>query len=79
MNKSLVILIVLAVIVLVLLSPALAPQRAEASGPVCPAPGGGYPGALNMAHDPTMLQIMQDHTAPQGDDGMGRAVTNTSC
>lgn len=78
MKASLVILIVLIALVLVLLAPSLA-LTAEACGPVCPAPGGGQAGALNMIHDPTMGATMEEHTAPQGDAGMVRAVTNTAC
>lgn len=77
-KKELAILIVLAALVLVLVAPSLAVQPAEAAG-VCPAPGTGLAGALNMAHDATMLETMADHTAPQGDAGMVRAVTNTAC
>ncbi len=79
MNKSLVFVIVLTALVVALLALALAPAPALAAGPVCPAPGTGLPGALNMIADPTMKQIMDDHTAWQGDAGMARAVTNTYC
>ncbi len=56
----------------------LAPHPVKAAG-VCPAPGGGYPGALNMAHDAKMLDTMIAHVPPQGWAGMGTAVNNTSC
>ncbi len=79
MNKSLVFLIVLTALVVALVAPALAPVPAEASGPVCPAPGTGYAGALNMVADPTMDHTMEYHTAPQGNAGMFRAVANTAC
>lgn len=32
----------------------------------CPAPGGGFPGALNLLHDPTMLTIPMARDADQG-------------
>jgi hypothetical protein len=51
---------------------------AEGSRP-CEAPGGGYPGALNMLHDPTMASIPMQRDAPQGNDGMARAVARSSC
>jgi len=51
---------------------------AEASKP-CVTPGTGILiGALNMILDPTMDQIMADHTAPQGDAGMFTAVGASS-
>ncbi len=53
-----------------------APVAAEG---VCPAPGGGYAGALNMAHDATMLTVPMTHDAPQGNAGMHTAVVNTAC
>ncbi len=77
MNKSLVILIVL--VALVLVAPNLAPYPAEASGGQCPAPGGGYAGALNMVHDATMLTIPMVRDAPQGNAGMVTAVEKTAC
>ncbi len=78
MNKYLVVLVLLAALVLVLNLPNLAPT-AEASGRVCPSPGTGLAGAWNMTLDSTMGQIMADHTAPQGDAGMSRAVGNSAC
>jgi hypothetical protein len=63
-------------LVLLLASAILAPHPAEAARP-CPAPGGGYAGALNMLHDPTMLTRPQ--AAPNGIDGMYDAVDNSSC
>ncbi len=50
----------------------------QASG-VCPAPGTGLPGALNMVHDATMLTIPMARDAAQGNAGMERAVNNTAC
>ncbi len=79
MNKTLVFLVVLAALVLALVALTLAPVPAQASGPVCPAPGTGLAGAKNMILDPTMGQIMIDHTADQGDAGMFTAVTTTAC
>ncbi len=79
MNKSLVFLIVLTALVVALAAPALAPVPAEASGPVCPAPGTGLWGALNMIADPYMEYTMLNHTAPKGNDGMNRAVDITAC
>ncbi len=63
-------------LVLVLAAAILAPHPAEAA---CPAPGGGYAGALNMVHDATMLTIPMTHDAPQGNAGMDTAVANSSC
>jgi hypothetical protein len=51
---------------------------AEGSRP-CVAPGGGFPGALNMVHDPTMLSIPMERDAPQGNAGMSRAVAQSAC
>jgi hypothetical protein len=51
---------------------------AESSRP-CVAPGGGYPGALNMLHDPTMASIPMQRDAPQGNAGMARAVAQSGC
>ena len=51
---------------------------AEGSRP-CVAPGGGFPGALNMVHDPTMLSIPMERDAPQGNAGMSRAVDVSGC
>ena len=45
----------------------------------CPAPGGGYAGALNMVHDTTMLTVPMARDAPQGNAGMFIAVANTAC
>jgi hypothetical protein len=65
-------------LVLVLVAPILAAYPAEASRP-CPAPGGGYVGALNMLHDATMLTIPMANDAPQGNAGMFIAVDNSGC
>jgi hypothetical protein len=51
---------------------------AEGSRP-CVAPGGGFPGALNMLHDETMLSIPMERDAPQGNIGMFRAVAVSGC
>jgi hypothetical protein len=51
---------------------------AEASRP-CPAPGGGFPGALNMLHDATMGTIPMKRDATQGNAGMSRAVHVSGC
>jgi hypothetical protein len=56
----------------------VAAGSAEASRP-CPAPGGGFPGALNMVHDETMLTIPMAHNAPQGNAGMSQAVAVSGC
>ncbi len=78
MNKPFVILVVLVALAVVLVAPSLA-SPAEASGRMCPSPGTGLAGALNMVLDPTMDQIMADHTADQGNAGMYRAVENSAC
>ncbi|HEU4747301.1 MAG TPA: hypothetical protein VFS56_02280 [Gemmatimonadaceae bacterium] len=54
------------------------PPTAEGSRP-CTAPGGGYPGALNMLHDETMFTIPMTRNAPQGNVGMFRAVAVSGC
>jgi hypothetical protein len=51
---------------------------AQGSRP-CVAPGGGFPGALNVMHDPTMLTIPMERDAPQGNAGMFRAVAESAC
>ncbi len=51
---------------------------AQGSRP-CVAPGGGFPGALNMMHDPTMLTIPMVRDAPQGNAGMFHAVAVSAC
>ncbi len=62
-------------IVLVLAAALFSAQPAYAAG-VCPAPGTGYSGALNMLHDAGMFTIP---LAPNGDAGMWTAVINTFC
>lgn len=58
--------------------PGLVASFAEGSRP-CVAPGGGYPGALNMLHDQTMASIPMQRDAPQGNAGMARAVAESGC
>jgi hypothetical protein len=58
-------------------SPGLA-SFAEGSRP-CVAPGGGFPGALNMLHDATMLTIPMARAADQGIAGMFHAVAVSGC
>ena len=67
------------VLVLVLVAPILAVHPAEASTRPCPAPGGGYAGALNMLHDATMITIPMANDALQGNAGMFIAVDNSGC
>jgi hypothetical protein len=62
----------------VLASTAFAAHPVEAAG-LCPAPGTGLPGALNMLHDATMLTIPMTHDAAQGNAGMFLAVDNSGC
>ena len=50
-----------------------------AAAGVCPAPGSGLPGALNMIHDATMLSVPMARNNPNGNAGMFTAVHNTSC
>ena len=54
------------------------PSFVETSRP-CPAPGGGFPGALNMLHDRTMLSIPMERAADQGIAGMFHAVDVSAC
>lgn len=49
----------------------------QASGRVCPAPGGGYAGAWNMLHDATMATIPMARNNPNGSAGMWRAAANS--
>lgn len=77
MNKTLMMLIVLAALVLVLIAP-LSPLTAEASGRVCPSPGGGYAGALNMLNAGDNI-VNHENAAANGQAGMGTAVTNSGC
>jgi len=65
-------------VVLVLAVGVFSVQPVLASGR-CPAPGGGWAGALNMLHDATMVYTMENHTAAQGVAGMWTAVYNTAC
>lgn len=46
---------------------------------VCPAPGTGCAGALNMLLDPTMTTVPMMHDAPNGNTGMFRAVAESGC
>ena len=57
----------------------VAVSSAPAAAQTCPAPGGGYAGALNMVHDATMLTIPMQRDAPQGNAGMSTAVSNSAC
>jgi hypothetical protein len=64
-----------------------ATRLASQSGPAisaevsktCPAPGTGYPGALNMARDATMNDIPVVKDAAQGNLGMFLAITSSGC
>lgn len=77
--KKLFISTIIALLVLgVLAGTAFAERPAEAGRP-CPAPGGGYAGALNMLHDATMWTIPMARDAPQGNEGMFRAVEVSGC
>lgn len=78
MKKLLISTIIALLLLSVLASTAFAGQPAEAGRP-CPAPGGGYAGALNMLHDATMWTIPMTRDAPQGNAGMFHAVEVSSC
>lgn len=52
---------------------------AASADKVCPAPGTGLPGALNMLADPTMGSVAMKNDAPQGNTGMFRAVHESGC
>ena len=71
--KSLMMLVVLVLAVFL-----FAAQPVQAAG-VCPAPGTGLSGALNMLHDATMWTIPMARDAAQGNAGMFTAVGNTAC
>ena len=62
----------------VLASMAFSVHPVQAAG-LCPAPGTGLPGALNMLHDATMLTIPMTHDTAQGNTGMFIAVDNSGC
>jgi hypothetical protein len=71
-------ILVAAVAALALAGAGLGFGSAEASKP-CITPGTGLQiGAKNMILSPMMLEIMAEHTAPQGDAGMATAVGNSS-
>ena len=55
---------------------AVAPAQASGASGVCPAPGTGLAGALNMLHDAGMFTIP---LAPQGDAGMWTALGRSGC
>ena len=78
MKKVFVSTIVVLLVLSVLASTAFAAHPAEANRP-CPAPGGGYAGALNMLHDATMFTIPMANDAPQGNAGMFHAVDVSGC
>jgi hypothetical protein len=65
-------------VVFVLAAVMLSAQPVQAAIP-CPAPGGGYAGALNMLHDATMGTIPMTRNNPNGNAGMFRAVSNSAC
>lgn len=65
-------------VVLVLATFVFSAQPVQAAG-VCPAPGTGLSGALNMLHDATMWTIPMSRDAAQGNAGMFTAVGNTLC
>ncbi len=75
MNKSLAILILLAALLMIL----TATVYADGTSRPCPAPGGGYAGALNMLHDATMFTIPMARDNPNGNVGMFNAVGNSAC
>jgi hypothetical protein len=58
---------------------AVAPAQASGASGVCPAPGTGLAGALNMLHDATMWTIPMARDAAQGNTGMFTAVRNSGC
>ena len=70
-NLTMLVVLVLAVFV-------FSARPAQAAG-VCPAPGTGLSGALNMLHDATMWTISMSRDAAQGNAGMFTAVGNTLC
>jgi len=76
MKKKLLSIVNLTLLVVLVVSAVMfSAQPAQAAG-VCPAPGTGLPGALNMLHDAGMFTIP---LAPRGDAGMWIAVINTLC
>ncbi len=76
--RSVRIWILIFALALSLAAPLMAPQPVHAAG-VCPAPGTGIAGALNMIHDATMLTIPMARDNENGNLGMARAVENTAC
>lgn len=78
MKKMLISTIIALLVLSVLAGTAFAARPAEAGRP-CPAPGGGYTGALNMLHDATMWTIPMARDADQGNAGMFHAVEVSAC
>lgn len=78
--KKMLFALVLVLVLLVLAASILVPPAAEAA---CPAPGGGYAGALNMMHSAAMALYPDggpmSKNNPLGNDGMFLAVANSSC
>lgn len=61
------------------LTPRQTSFAATSADKVCPAPGTGLPGALNMLADPTMTSVPMARDAAQGNTGMFRAVDRSGC
>ncbi len=65
-------------VIIVVASVMFSARPVQASG-VCPAPGTGLPGAINVFLDNTMFTVAVAHAAPLGTIGMERAINNTYC
>lgn len=74
MKKALLVLVVLVALVIVLTGPSFA-SPAEASGRVCPSPGTGNVGALNMVTE--RLPEAMGNASENGFEGMGIGVTSS--
>ena len=79
MKKNLRIIMSLTMLSVILLAAGmLSAQPAQASR-VCPAPGTGHAGALNMLLDATMWTVPMAHDATHGNAGMFLAVGSSAC
>ncbi len=76
MKKNLLTINRLALLFVLVLAAVLSSVQPVYAAGVCPSPGTGLPGALNMLHDAGMFTIP---LSAKGDAGMWIAVINTYC
>ncbi len=77
-SRSLKSIVILVAFVLSLAVATIGANPVQAAG-VCPAPGTGLPGALNMIRDAKMWDVPMARDNPNGNIGMGIAVTHSAC